>query len=232
MNKKMKTLNDYFSKIYCINMDSRPDRYELALKEFEKLNIDVERVSGVDGKKHFKPGLGRNAGLYGLFLTHKEILKDAISNNYDSIIILEDDVTFIDNFYDKFNKKISELPSDWDLFYIGGNNIFKKGNFSLVTGDKKFIPTLDNYKTLDYEMAKTTWTQCAHALAINSKFYDKLLNNIINNSLTPIDMIYTYLQNGNCNAYTFLPGLALQRPSFSDIENTFVDYEKDKANGF
>jgi len=147
-------------------------------------------------------------------------------------VIFEDDVTFIDDFYEKFNKKIDYLPEDWDMFYIGGNNVFSKGNFNLITGDKDFVITLDSYKNLDYELCKTTWTQCAHALAINSKFYQTLMNEINNNSTTPIDIIYSNLQQKGYNAYAFLPSLALQRPSFSDIENGFVDYSKNNANGF
>jgi len=212
-------------------MDSRPDRYELALEEFKKLNIDVERVSGIDGKNLSKGKFRGKDGAYGLLLTHIEILKDAILNNYDNILILEDDVTFIDGFYEKFNKKISQLPDDWDLFYIGGNNVFKKGNFKLITGDKNFIPTINNYRTLDHEICKTTWTQCVHALVINSNMFDVLLKEY-NKKILPIDIIHCALQQSGCNAYTLLPSLALQRPGFSDIEDIFVDYEKDKANGF
>ena len=216
----MKTLNDHFSKLYCINLDTRPDRFTLATEEFKNLNIDVERVSGIVGKAH------------GLLLTHIEILMDAINKKYESILIFEDDVTFIDGFNEKFNAKILFLPDDWDLLYIGGNNVFARGKFDLITGNKNFVPTLDNYRTLNYEISKTTWTQCAHALAINSKFFETLLNEINNNKNIPVDTIHCRLQQGGCNAYSFLPGLALQRPSYSDIENSFVDYEKNNANGF
>jgi len=228
----MKNLNDYFSNLYCVNLDSRPDRYELAQAEFKKLDIDVERVSGIVGVDVYRPGLNRTAGAYGILLTHIKIIEDAISKLYDSIVILEDDVTFIDGFQEKFESKIAELPEDWDLLYLGGNNVFVRGNFNLITGDKSFVPTNDNYQTLDHELCKTTWTQCAHALAINSKFYERLLNAIKVNSTMPVDSIHCMLQQGGCNAYSFLPSLALQRPSFSDIENTFVDYSKNKANGF
>jgi len=40
----MKTLNEFFSKIYCINLDKRVDRYEESLIEFKKIisNFDDE----------------------------------------------------------------------------------------------------------------------------------------------------------------------------------------------
>jgi GR25 family glycosyltransferase involved in LPS biosynthesis len=227
INMLNKNLNDYFSKIYCINLDERQDKYNDCLNEFKKLNIDVERVSAVDGKISFKPGLNLNAGNYGLVLTNINIINDAIKNKYNSILILEDDIMFIDEFYKFFNEKMLSLPDDWDLLYIGGNHQFNVGKFNLITGDLDFIPNKDNYKTLNHELCKTTWTQTTHAVAINSKYYDTLIKAINDYSTLPIDMIYCKLQQLGCNTYTFLPSLALQRPSYSDIENVFVDYNKD-----
>ena len=228
----MKTLNEYFSKIYCINLDSRPDRYNECLREFKKLNIDVQRVSGINGKLYFRPGLNLSAGAYGLLLTNIRIIEDAIMNEHKNILVLEDDVKFIDIFYKIFNEKITLLPNDWDLLYLGGNNVFHQGKFNLITGDKNFKVTKENYKTLNHELCKTTWTQTTHAVAINSKFYDILMDSIRKNMTQPIDLQYCTLQQTGYNAYTFMPSLVLQRPSFSDIENMFMDYSKNNANSF
>jgi len=220
----MKTLNEFFSKIYCINLDKRVDRYEESLIEFKKLNIDVERVSAIDGKSIFKPGLNWSAGAYGLLLTHIKLMESVISNKYDNVLILEDDVMFNNNFNEIFNERISALPNDWDFLYLGGNNLFHRGRFTLVNKDKNFIINSSNYYTLNYELCKTTWTQCAHAVAINSKIYNLLMQEISRNLTQPIDVTFCGLQNSGCNAYTFLPSLARQRASFSDIENKSVDY--------
>jgi GR25 family glycosyltransferase involved in LPS biosynthesis len=223
----MKTLNNYFSNIYCINLDKRPDRYEDCLIEFKLLNINVERVSGVDGTKLYREGMGIGVGNYGLVQTQMKIINDAINKKYKSFLLLEDDVMFIDGFYDKFEKKINSLPDDWDLLYLGGNNLFHMGKHIMITGDKNFVITKDNYKMLDYELCKTTWTQCAHAVAINSRFYQTLLNKLNENQTTPGDLTLARLQAG-CNAYTFLPSLVLQRPSFSDINFQFVNFNEQK----
>ena len=42
-----------------------------------------------------------------------------IINNYNYALLLEDDVILDDNFNDKFNTYIKELPTDWDMVYIG-----------------------------------------------------------------------------------------------------------------
>jgi len=228
----MKTLNDFFSKIYCINLDNRPDRYKQCLVEFKKLNIIVEHVSGIDGKPIFISGINRNAGNYGLLLTNIKIIKSAIFNKYNNILILEDDVIFNNDFYKFFNDKIQYLPNNWDLLYLGGNNMFQWGKYNLITGDKNFKITKENYKTLNYELCKTTWTQTTHAVGINSKFYKILLESIDKNSTEPIDMQYCILQQAGYNAYTFIPSLVLQRPGFSDIENIYTDYNEDNLNSF
>ena len=228
----MKTLNDYFSKIYCINLDRRTDKYEQCLEEFEKIKITVERISAIDGIQYFKTGIHKNAGAYGLLLTNIKIIEEARLNNYKNILILEDDVKFIENFNEKFNSKIDSLPNNWNLLYLGGNNQFNIGKFNLVTGDTNFVITKENYKTLDYELCKTTWTQTTHAVAINSNFYNTIMFGISGNFEYPIDNIYCILQQEGCNAYTFLPSLALQRPSFSDIENCFCDHNISNENNF
>jgi GR25 family glycosyltransferase involved in LPS biosynthesis len=228
----MKTLNDYFSKIYCINLDKRTDKYAQCLKEFEKININVERISAIDGNSIFRVGLHKNAGAYGLMLTNIKLIENALLNNYKNILILEDDVAFVNNFNEIFNERMKSLPDNWDLLYLGGNNMFNKGNFNLITGDKNFKVSKQNYKTLNYELCKTTWTQTTHALAINLNFYRTVLLEIEKNHTKPIDNTYCILQQKGCNAYTFLPSLVLQRPTFSDIENCFLDWCSMDANSF
>jgi len=203
----MKTLNDFFSKIYCINLDRRPDRWEESLKEFEKLNINVERVSAVDG------------GVSGLTLTNYNIIKEAIFNNYKNILILEDDIKFINNFYEKFNAKIEYLPNNWDLLYLGGCNEILGRNIEIITGNKNIEFNINTRKLLDYEICKTkNNTIVTHAVGINSKFYKFLIEEINKKISEPIDLIQGSM-HGNYNAYTFIPSLAAQRSSYSDIKN-------------
>ena len=68
-----------FEKIFCLNLDSRKDRWEESEREFEKVGFSVERVKGVEGNF--------NRGYWGA-------LKAA--SKYKSSLILEDDVEFED----------------------------------------------------------------------------------------------------------------------------------------
>ena len=213
---KYSHINEYFTKLYCINLDRRTDRYEEVQKEFLKIGANVERISGIDGKTQTDiPGLTlKERSCYGLTSTHYKIIKNAKINAYESILIFEDDVMFTDNFNEIFNEKIKFLPNDWDLFYLGGNHILHVDGFRLITGDQNFKVTKGNYKTLNYELCKTPCTWCAHAVAISHKMYDRILGEIEKNPVNCIDVALYFIQQEGCNTYSFLPSIAIQKGSF------------------
>lgn len=228
----MNSLNNFFDKIYCINLDTRLDKWNECLIEFQKLNIEVERFPAINGNPIFNIGMNLTAGAYGLMLTHQEIMKEVVLKNYKNVLILEDDVMFINDFYSYFFDKIKFLPDDWDFLYLGGNNHFNQGQFKLITGDPNILINKFNYRELKHELCKTTWTQTTHAVSINNKAYGSVLEYINKFKNKPIDDIFRIMQQSGYNAYTFLPSLALQRPSVSDIENRFVDYNKNNNFNF
>lgn len=224
----MKTLNDYFTKIYVINLDRRPDRYQECQVEFNKIGADVERIAAIDGKEIPDSwGLSpRDKACFAVTTMHTRLIEEAILNKYDNILIFEDDVMFVDNFNEIFNKRMEFLPEDWDLLYIGGNHILHVNGFDLITGDKNFKVTKENYKTLNYELSKSPCTYTTHAIAINSRFYNRTLNKLKEFPTSPgTDNLYYQLQMEGCNAYTFLPSLVKQKAGFSDVDDQYVDYD-------
>jgi len=223
----MSDINNFFDKIYVINLDSRKDRYEECLVEFKKHDLIVERVSAIDGISTFKKGINRNAGNHGLILTNIKIIEDAIKNKYTKILILEDDVMFVNNLNLIFKEKIFFMPNDWDLLYLGGSHLFNKGMFNCLSNEINFKIDGDTYKLLNNDLCSTTWTQTTHAVGINCVMFETLLHHMKTKAL-PIDIIYCELQQSGFGVYTFLPSIALQRPSFSDIEKQYVDYNTNK----
>jgi hypothetical protein len=111
------------------------------------------------------------------------------------------------------------------LLFVGGNHILYVPGFNLITGDKDFKVTKENYRTLNYELSKSPCTYCTHAIAINSRFYESVINKMKKFPSDPTDNLYYQLQMEGCNAYTFLPSLVKQKASFSDVENIYVDYD-------
>ncbi|NBO22104.1 hypothetical protein EBU94_02015, partial [bacterium] len=119
------SLNGFFDKIYCINLDKRPDRWDECVQEFKKHRMIVERFSAADHNHPIVPkqlDATTNNGNAGLVASNILILQDAIANGYKNILILEDDVAFVDDLNEKFAEWSKDVPENWDMLYLGGNN--------------------------------------------------------------------------------------------------------------
>lgn len=198
----MKSLNDYFDKIYCINLEKSTDRWKECSRIFEKHNLNVERVEAIDGSL-IKNSTNLLAGEYGCLLSHFKVLNLCKNQSINRALILEDDVEFNDNLTNLFSEYIEQVP-EWDLLYFGGNHTPSSPNF-----------VSENVLKLNHSYA-------IHAYGVNSKSIDVLLQNVKDSSIQ-IDVVYANLQ-AHLNVYSFYPALAWQRKGFSFIHNTLVDY--------
>ena len=203
-------VDKYFDKIYCVNLDRREDRWEETKVELEKWGLleHVERYSAIDGNEINEDTLKTtklNKGGLGLLLTNIKIIEECIENDYNNVLILEDDIAFNDNIkiIDEYFKK---LPEEWDMLYLGGNHNTHMGETINIINDK--IIKLHN-------------TFATHCVAFNKSIYEVILS-VLNRKSKPIDVAYTQIQRSH-DCYGFYPGMGLQRASFSDIENKDTD---------
>lgn len=97
----MKVMSHHGIKIivFCINLIDREDRYQHALSQFSKTQLDVNflRVS----RHHL-------GGRYGCFDSHIQCITNAYNSNVDYVMIFEDDICFMDNYKQK-------IQSIWDF---------------------------------------------------------------------------------------------------------------------
>jgi GR25 family glycosyltransferase involved in LPS biosynthesis len=200
-------LFERFDKVYCINLDKRPDRLENFDKQVKKYNLgEYVRVSAFDGSNlnyDTKTTNGVSNGAFGLLTTNIKIINEAISENLNSILIIEDDCYFTDEIID-IDTYFDCLPNDWDMLYMGGNHLVQ--------------PTIINEK-----IGKVYSTYTTHFVGIKSTIFQDILKNI-EPKHQPIDVIYSNIHN-KYNTYTFIPAIAKQQKGFSDIEKTIVDYD-------
>ena len=103
-------VNEYFDKVVVINLDRRTDRMEKLVPQLERLGIEYERHSAVDGKK-----LGIDPIFAGT-MSHVQVLK---KYKEQKVLVLEDDAQFVDDFNEKFEEVMQTLPNNWDIFYLG-----------------------------------------------------------------------------------------------------------------
>lgn len=203
-------ITNFFDKTYCINLDRRPDRWKEFQTEIKKWGFsNVERYSAYDGKflnkKKYKTNL--SLGNLGLVLTNIDILNEAIKNDYEDILILEDDAVFTDE-VKNFKSFMEQLPADWDMLYFGGNHTTHEG-------------TPPPQKISD-NIVKLHRTFTTHAVAIKKHMFQVVIDKIKDYQL-PIDVHYSHLQLVY-NIYCFTPIVARQRVGYSDIENGYRDY--------
>ena len=206
-------MKNYFDKIYCINLDSRPDRWNQCLEEFKKINIEnlVERF----------PAVQLSPGIAGCTKSHYEIIKLCKKNNFKNVLILEDDVNFINlDFFGTLDKTLSQLKLknlSYDMLYLGGN--------LLQDSTRNF--------RIDSNLSKLSYCKTTHAFAINESIYNIFLDSFKdidwldgnnwhhgNPNRYNIDMWYVKNIQQLGNVYGVYPCLAEQRESYSDLLNT------------
>lgn len=130
-------------KMYFINLDRHPDRRKYMLEQFDREKMSVNRYKAFDKKlidDAYLDNLVNNKmldtkvniikkkqqGSLACLTSHtnlyKEILNDGEGN--DKIyLIFEDDCKLIPNFLNEVNKYIQHLPEDWDMVWLGYNNV-------------------------------------------------------------------------------------------------------------
>jgi GR25 family glycosyltransferase involved in LPS biosynthesis len=133
-----------YDKILYINLDHRLDRKKNVEDQLKKLNLmDITtRIDAVNGKKldldkipkelisargirDAKEGkklyLYLTMGAIGCALSHKKCYQYIVDNNINKCLILEDDLTFDDNFNEKLNmlEENGIIPKDFDVLFLG-----------------------------------------------------------------------------------------------------------------
>jgi GR25 family glycosyltransferase involved in LPS biosynthesis len=204
-------LNEFFDQIYCINLDRRIDRWQNVEKEFDRLNITVERFTACDGKElleqlpqEAKSDIKLSPGELGLAITHQALLVQSMERNHKSILILEDDVRFVDDFNEKFDRYSEEVPIDWDMLYLGGN--------------------LDHWKPtqITQHVHKGHCILTTHSVGLKDTIFQHM-NDCMNHK-TPVDVVYGW-ESIRFHAYSIMPRLAFQSEGYSDIQGIDLDYQ-------
>jgi hypothetical protein len=197
-----------FDKVYCINLKHRQDRKISILTQCKNHNLgEINFFEAYNGNEIKNPYNILN-GAFGLILSNIDIIKEAKEKNYKSILVIEDDCYFTDEIKN-IDSYLEMLPSDWDMFYLGGNhNIGWMGNEPPIKINEKIVKLHNTFTT--------------HFVVINNTLYDILLEKLSNFD-NPIDVIYTTIQKTH-NVYCTSETIAKQINGYSDIENKVVNY--------
>ena len=208
---------------YLINLDKRLDRYEETYKELNKINLnnfirfsaiypEIEEIKESNlinpSKLWKKKNIEYLKCAGGCKMSHLQILKSAYSNsssnNTDYIMILEDDVIFIENTNIYLSLALNDLENiDWDILYLGVN--LKEKDSAI-----RIKPNL-----LKIKKGLTTTAQLFKRKNL------KMIIDIIETSDKEIDNTYNDLLE---DKYCVYPMCVYQRASFSDINKEDCNY--------
>jgi GR25 family glycosyltransferase involved in LPS biosynthesis len=203
----MKTIEDITNAFY-INLDERKDRERKTINEFKKLGIPIQRMKATKLEN----------GRIGCSMSHLKCLQRAKEKDLDHVLIVEDDIHFmnIEMFKGQLNKFLSSSIK-WDVVLFAGNN----------------LPPYQIYG--DY-CVKITRCQTTTGYLVKNHYYDILISNIkesIQHLLKEpdrhidyaIDKYWFKLQEKD-NWFIITPLSVVQREDYSDIEKKETNYSR------
>lgn len=112
---KLPDIWHFVDHVYCLTLDCRPDRQQESLQQIESAGL-LHKTSFVASKP------SRGSKPPAIFESHCAAARDAIRRRFTRILILEDDITFLENSYSLAKKvlsSISDLPPEWQGLYLG-----------------------------------------------------------------------------------------------------------------
>lgn len=191
---------EFIEKVIYINLERRKDRLEQIQQELSI--FAAEKVQRFDAISHEK-------GLIGCVKSHIAVLEMAISQNWKNVLIVEDDMQWT-NSSQGIQVLSNLINKPYDVIGLGGT--FVKYN-------------KDTYKA--YSFSTTS------AYIVSNHYYPILLQNfkegcqklieVYEPPRYALDRYWNQIQARD-NWYIIMPPICIQRPSYSDIENTDVDY--------
>lgn len=194
---------DHFDQAFCINLDSRKDRWKASQKQFNKIGLEVERISAINGFN--EPPASIRPGEVGCLKSHLKVFKIAKERGLKSFLILEDDIEFADDFHEKFNLIETQLKP-YEMLYLGSN------------------PHSGERHEISANINRITYTFAAHCIIFKESCFDDIIKDLTGPMVSPVDVVYGRQQVVH-TAYSVKPALAWQRKDFSDINQVIVDYE-------
>lgn len=173
---------DKIDKIYILTLTSTPERWNFVINQFKALGVYEEikdKIEVVKGSKipfiddkvinilknngvcvdAFHGGLKQqNVGLLNCGIEHYRILKKAIADGCENIMILEDDACFIKNI-DAIRRCLETAPSDYTILHLEGYyNPVSEDDFSEKLN--LLSPNVENAKWVEFGKMRMWATAC------------------------------------------------------------------------
>jgi glycosyl transferase family 25 len=196
---------DKISKIIYINLERRQDRREQIEQELAAIGLSGERFNAIN----------HTSGIVGCGFSHLAVLKQAEENQWENLLILEDDFQFLVP-KETLNQQLQafwDLNIPWDVIMLSYN-----------------LSTSTPYNDL---IGRVTDAQTASGYLVNRHFYPKLINTL-SQAIPLLESTGNHWEYANDQCWKqlqpisqwfyFTTRLGKQRGSFSDNSNQYMDY--------
>tara|TARA_Y100000768_G_C23978627_1_gene684440 strand:- start:296 stop:994 length:699 start_codon:yes stop_codon:yes gene_type:complete len=216
-------------KIYITHYSPLKERYIFIKNQLDKYEFNYEFITNYDRDNITKNELfifnlnklkmSEISLFYKHIYSYKKIIDESNNNTYS--LILEDDAKLCDNFKDKLEIYLSQLPEDYDMLFIGnGCNLHIPNN---KIQPNKYIYFKNNIPIacqLDIKNWNVNWgigvARCTDSYLISKNCANKILNyfnniNIENSINHPIDFwLNDIIKILNLNIYWAEPTIISQ----------------------
>jgi GR25 family glycosyltransferase involved in LPS biosynthesis len=201
----MNSIQDIQHAFY-INLESRPDRKKHIEQQLNLLGINADRFNAIKLPN----------GALGCSMSHLKCLEIAKQNNWPHLLIIEDDILFLN--HKLFKKQLNTFLTshkEWDVILIGGNNV-------------------PPYTKIDETCVKVSTCQTTTGYLVNAHYFDTLIQNFRTgikkliqfpdlHKIYAIDKFWFSLQQRD-NWFLITPLTVTQREDYSDIEKRKTNY--------
>ncbi len=207
-------LDALFERIVIVNLATRRDRYDEMLGELEAVGVasTSRAVHRFEAVRPSDAGAFPNVGTRGCFMSHLAVLEESLAAGVQSLLILEDDCSFIQGFNERMNGIRAQLATiDWALLHGGS----EQGEQFLTNGLREWQPA--------------EHLQLAHFMAMRGRALQRLpsyLRRMLDRSAGDplggpmhVDGAYSWFRASEPELRCFVaaPRVAYQRSSRTDI---------------
>lgn len=239
-------LNNYYDKVYVLTLPRLHERMDLINRQLEGLHFEFfygtdKQDTSINALKEqgaysterylefYKRPHEMSLGMLCCSLGHLHMYQSIIANGYRRTLILEDDVQPLSEGLALWPQLISELPADWDVFYLGYE---KNESFGWMQKLKSALyrtrpwhaqlkltsAMYANYypRSLSKHIARAGFHDCTHAYSVTLEAAKKLAALQTPVAFNPDNLLSYAIATGRVTGYIARPKLFNQLSAFGD----------------
>lgn len=195
----------YFDKIFVVSLQNEVGRkrMEVMIPHMKEQGIEVTLWTATEHEN----------GIVGLLASMHSLFTWCIQNNYETVLVLEDDSNFKVSFWDFIREVWPQLPAKYHCIFLA-------------------CTLMSRPERISANLLRIGSSYCTNAIVYTNEAMRLILPMIEKNPTQAYDV--TLMKNlqteGRC--YATFPQMCFQRAGYSSIEKTEMDWESYQTQAF